>query len=336
MELKQGGVRPLLVDSYERVTDQLLTSAATANGDRVQAKVRLADAIHIGHLRGRVKQFALMAHLDFVIVDSVTSLPRFAVEFDGASHWEDPATRQRDRMKDALCEAARLPLLRISSEYTQRRGRWIVLSYAIDAFYLSEAFFRAQEQGQIPWDEPFDQGSFVVKDESGHLLFNTLDAPTRLRMLRHYEERRLPAWTPDIYVTRVGELGAVQAHAFLGLAPDRYLLGRVRLRNCLFQGTSPSEIADQLAMLEIGDLADRWLSGEPVACNGKTLARALDEVQQAIDAGGFLHCATGGAFSATGSPPRRVKVKLRSQVLEKGQPRPPTGSAPSYGASYID
>jgi hypothetical protein len=40
-------LRPLLVNRYERVTDRLLTAAALQNGDRLAAKVGLAEVLDV-------------------------------------------------------------------------------------------------------------------------------------------------------------------------------------------------------------------------------------------------------------------------------------------------
>jgi hypothetical protein len=123
------------------------------------------------------------------------------------SHWSDPKVRERDSLKDSLCEAAGLPLLRITSEFTRREGRQRVLDYVVEAFYLSEDFFKAQDQGAIPPDEPFDIGNFINRDDSGGLMFNTLDAPGRLRMLKHYEAKRLPSYAAHEFHTAVAAEG---------------------------------------------------------------------------------------------------------------------------------
>ncbi len=127
----------VLVNFHEKVTDRLLSTAAADNGDRLLAKVRLADVLEVEHLTGRAKHYALAAHLDFVMVHAETSAPRFAVELDGAQHWSDPVVQARDRNKDQLCELAGLPLLRITSDFTRREGRWTVLTYLVDAFSTS-------------------------------------------------------------------------------------------------------------------------------------------------------------------------------------------------------
>ena len=295
-------LRPLLVNRYERVTDRLLTAAADENGDRLAVKVGLADVLEVDPTSYADKEFALKAHLDFVMVSQATSRARFAVEFDGSQHFTDPKTRARDRRKDRLCEAAGLPLLRITSDYLQRRSKWVVLNYVIDAFYLSEAFYEAQVSGYIPGDEPFFPTSVLTTNDRGQIMFSALDAESRLRLFIHHENQRLPVYAPDEFVTRDPTTGAVHAVAFMAVAPNRYLIAQVRVRDFRFQGITPSEVAEQLAVAEIGYLADRWVEGEPVGQDQRQLVRVMQAVQGRIDQGGFLRCGTSTGTLEAGGP----------------------------------
>jgi very-short-patch-repair endonuclease len=304
-------LRPVLVNLHERATDRLLDDVVTGHGDRLLSKVRLADAIDADALTGRDKQYALSAHLDWLVVDARSSAPRFAVELDGIQHARDAKTRERDRIKGRLCEWAGLPLLRITSDYNRRVGHERVLTYVVDAFYMSEAFDEAQKNGIIPWDEPFDIASFIRRDSQGRPAFNTLDHDARIRMLDAWKAKRLPHYAPDEFATRDSETGETSVHTWLAVAPGRYLIAIVRVRSFLYEGIGASEVASQLAGAEMGDLVDRWLAGEAVACNRDELVRAMHEVQAAIDAGGFLSsgCSTG-SLSAGGRIPGDFTIKM--------------------------
>ncbi|WP_170182526.1 DUF2726 domain-containing protein [Blastococcus colisei] len=305
-------MKPVLVNHYEKVTDRLLTSEAADNGDRLLTKVRVADVLNVDHLTGRLKGYALSAHFDFLMVEAETSIPRFAVELDGAQHWNDARQRERDRMKDALCEGAGLPLARITSDFTHRRGRWRVLSYLVDAFYMSEGFYAAQQAGHVPWDEPFMIESVIVQDDDGRSSFYAFDTDAIDRLWAHYNARRLPTALPDTWTTAVKANGMVQAHAYVAVAENRYLVARVRVRDFRFQGISPGQIASQLVVAEVGDLAERWLSGEAVACDRRELMKVMGEVQQAIDAGGFLSSFTSGGSLVPGGPlPLDATIQMR-------------------------
>ena len=303
----------MLVNFYEKVTDRLLGTAAADHGDRLLAKVRLADVIEVEHLTGRAKSYGLSSHLDFVMVRADTSEPRFAVELDGAQHWRDPAVKERDRLKDDLCELAGLPLLRVTSAFTRQQGRWTVLTYLVDAFYFAQAFYEAQKSGSIPWDEPFDAGSFITADDDNQPNFNMLDAAARRRLWARQEAGSLPAAMPDTWLTSDAEERAVHAHAFLAVATDRYLIAHVRVRDFSFPGVGPGELAMQLAVLEVEELASQWLAGEPVASNGRDLAKAMAEVQRHIDARGFLGSATGGGLEPGGPMSFTIRVRFNNQ-----------------------
>jgi hypothetical protein len=188
-----------------------------------------------------------------------------------------------------------------------------VLTYVVDAFYLSEAFRAAQQAGNVPWDEPFDAASFLRRGDDDRLGFNTLDHEPRLQLLRMYEAGRLPFFAPDEWHTQDVEARAVQTHAWMAVASNRYLVARVRVRDFLFHGMSASELSSQLAVAEFTDLARRWLASEPVACDQRRLTRHMTEVQEAIDAGGFLGSGTGGAM--TDSDPLPTTINLRTSHL---------------------
>lgn len=309
----QSRLRPVLVNHYEKVTDRLLTAAAAESGDRLLTKVRLADVMEVGSWAGSAKWFGLSAHFDFVMVDAETSVPKFAVELDGAQHWTDPTTRRRDRLKDQLSEWAGLPLLRITSDFTRRRGRrWTVLSYAVDTFYLSEAFFAAQQSGQIPLDEPFLPFMFHRPNANGGFDVHALDHEARVMLEEAFEAGNLPSHVPDQYQTRDAEAGAVQSHAWMAVAPDRYLVSRARVRDFRFRGLRASELASQLALLDMADLAQQWMDGEPAACDHRTLVKYMTEVQDAIDAGGFCGSATGCALKPGGPVPMSITTRFRA------------------------
>lgn len=311
--VKRPATKNALVNFHEKVTDRLLKTAAADNSDRLLAKVRLADVIDLEHLTGRAKGYAMAAHLDFAMVNAETTAPRFAVELDGSHHWNDSVVRERDRLKDQLRELAGLPMLRIASDFTRREGRWTVLTYLVDAFYVAEAFYEAQARGSIPWDEPFHAVSFVVTGPDGGRAWNSLDARALEALRRHADAGRLPAGIPDVFMTAQRDEGAVLAHAFLAVAPGRYLVTRVMVRDFSFYGVTPSETADQLALVELGELAEQWLGGDAAACEARALLVAMAEVQANIDAGGFLGSAAGGGLAPGGPLPDSavINVSLR-------------------------
>ena len=304
--------KPVLVNLYEHKTDRLLTAAADEHGERLLTKVRVADVIDIDRLgvTGRARSYALAAHFDFVMVDEATR-PRFAVEFDGSLHRTDARTIERDAIKDHLCQAADLPLLRITSRFTMSDTRWPILTYLVDAFYKSEVFDEAQEAGLIDADEPFDAGTFLIRNPDGRLTFNTLDAEALLSLLQHWQAGRISSYGTESWITAVPDATGYQAHAWMAVAHDRYLISHVTIHPYRFAGVGPTELADQLATVEIAEMVDAWLTSpdQAVACDGRALGKAMREVQAAIDAGGFLGChGYSGALVAGGTVTETVRV----------------------------
>jgi hypothetical protein len=151
-----------LLNSYEEVTYERVREVAGRNGAHVFSKVRIADAIPLNNsgVSDADFSFALKAHLDFLVTDANYST-LFAVEFDGPTHRTD-TQQQRDRQKDTLMERFTLPLLRINANYLNRKYRDLdLLTYFVEVWFLRDAFFKAQESGHVPVDEPFDPASVL-------------------------------------------------------------------------------------------------------------------------------------------------------------------------------
>lgn len=115
----------------EPAVHTILLRQLTKKGYRIYPKVRLGDAIGKDsgdHLPSREFEYLMRAHLDFVVVKD--DMPIFGVEFDGQSHRE-PTAVERDVLKNRLCKAADLPLLRITSAEVSERDQHSVLDYML-------------------------------------------------------------------------------------------------------------------------------------------------------------------------------------------------------------
>lgn len=149
--------RKIISNSYEEATHEALRKAATEYGARVFSKVRVADALEVDRsgLPNSEYDYALRAHFDFLIADQDTRA-LFAVEFDGPHHETDPKTIARDALKRAVCDKLGLPLLRIDADYLRRRvGRFSLLGWLAEVWFMQEAYYAAQEAGSVPFDDPF-------------------------------------------------------------------------------------------------------------------------------------------------------------------------------------
>jgi hypothetical protein len=114
------------------------------------------------------------------------------VEYDGPLH-VDPRQHNRDEIKNEICRRAGLGILRIHARHVTKLYRGMsVLRWIVEVSELGKAFYEAQANGQVPYDEPFDPAMFVTGStgkgfpywlsasatQSIHDFFKTLD-PTR-------------------------------------------------------------------------------------------------------------------------------------------------------------
>ena len=100
----------------ERAFFSVLNQAAGEDW-RVFAKVRIADVLTpakgLNRSRWQSAFNAISAkHFDFVLCDPADVATKLAVELDDNSH-DRPSRRRRDRLVEAACASAGLPLLRV-------------------------------------------------------------------------------------------------------------------------------------------------------------------------------------------------------------------------------
>ena len=146
-----------LLNQSEAAALRELNTITARYGLIANAKVRVADVLPIegSGISAALYKYSLMAHFDFVITNE-EHIPQFAVEFDDPTH-DLPRSKARDEKKDALCRRFDFSFLRIKINYLPKvYNELSLLEWIIDVYYLQQAFFEAQEKGQIPYDEPFD------------------------------------------------------------------------------------------------------------------------------------------------------------------------------------
>ncbi|MFZ2754130.1 MAG: DUF2726 domain-containing protein, partial [Lysobacteraceae bacterium] len=147
-----------LLNHYEEITYGALTRVCESNGARVFPKVRVADVFPLQNSGIPPAHFTygLRSHFDFLVTDHDYQ-PQFSVEFDGPLHKTSAIQRQRDALKDDLCERFNHALLRVNSKYLKPNYRGLdLITYFVDAWFLEKAFDEAQRNGAVPYDEDFD------------------------------------------------------------------------------------------------------------------------------------------------------------------------------------
>lgn len=286
-------LRPVHVNLYERAADVHLRKVCEKEGARVLLKVRVADVVDLAAagLSGGVFTYGLKAHLDYLVVDEESSMPLFAVELDGYAAHSEPKQIENDRMKDAICAAGGLELLRVTNRSLDRFGPYRVLSYLVECWFLARAFDAAQERGEVPWDEPFIPKSFLtVNAESVRAEWPyAVNMPVRVRLQRLYEAGRLPSHVPQEgrMMLHADDADAeVGAYVLLALPEGLYLLAEAAVRSFRFRaGVGPDEIAQDLAMLELDGLLNGFERGDAVAVDG----RAVAELRVRTHGPGWVH-----------------------------------------------
>lgn len=154
-------VKRIYANNNEKLTHDIIREVCENCGADVYPKIRVADVLEIegSGISSEEYSYALKAHFDFVVCELDT--PIFAVEFDGESH-RNTDQRKRDELKNKLCEKFGFPLLRITSNYLQKKYRHLtLLEWCIESWFCWQSFCNAQEQGIIPLDEIFDMSSIV-------------------------------------------------------------------------------------------------------------------------------------------------------------------------------
>lgn len=158
--------RKRILNKQEERTKDILNDITNEYEAHVFVKNRVADVLEITNsgLSKNEKSYALMAHFDFVIMNK-DYMPEFAVEFDGLQHKYDAKSIYNDELKNNICRKLNFPLLRITSAYFEKIGRFpTILNWITELYFLRKAFDIAQEKGEIPLDEPWMWFSVIGYD----------------------------------------------------------------------------------------------------------------------------------------------------------------------------
>ncbi len=243
---------------HEEITHSRLRSVCEDYGASIAIKIRIADIMPIERsgISNEEYAFALRSHLDFLVFDSNRE-PLFAVEFDGPSH-QDPSQKRRDAIKNDLCEKFSLPLLRINSKSLQKKFRHMdILSWFIEIWFLAEGFYRAQKQGEIPYEEPFDPFHLSVSDRKMAFPFDlAYDVDSRIRTMYKTgiirDERRS-------YFVGTDEEGTYYGISYLKINDDLGVSAESVLRNQNFP--SQAEYSGDLQLM-LPDLLSAIMANE--------------------------------------------------------------------------
>lgn len=248
-------LKKILVNTYEAETDSELNKAAERWGARVFSKPDLKEVIDIDKGRKLLTReecnYAFMANFDFIVARS-DSTPIFAVEYDGSWHYSDPVTIERDRKKNAICEKFGFPLFRIDSNYLKRIGKFSVIGWLTELWFIYEMWCEAQQEGRIPQDEPFMFFSIVGYDPF---------IASRAFIQKLYEKSCILTPVPGIEMA-VDKRGYATAMAWVKVADNVIIPGHAK---CLFfrvPSIDPSELAEELAVVDARENLEKYFRGK--------------------------------------------------------------------------
>ena len=247
--------RPLL-SANERPAERVLQEVGERHGFRIFPQVKLSQVIHDlpPGLTNREWNYATRATFDFVVCHAETLIPDFAVELDDGTHWQ-ASVRQRDRMKDTICERAGFELLRIEAQHLVEGplGRRL-LEYLIDARDYCRNIYDLQQQGSLPWDEIFDYRLVADGMSDGHINYvNDLTGPT-IRAVRAAYERGLLSECIVHTLSFDWSSGWSEAWAWIKVRDALFLFASTRVRSysMFFCSISPDDLAADLSTAVIG------------------------------------------------------------------------------------
>ena len=275
-----GRPRPLLVNGHEVNTDKALERAAAAAGYRIAPKVRVADVLPISGsgLSSADYGYALRSHFDWVVTEGEERNPQFAVEFDGASH-SSPAVATRDAMKDRITNHFGFPLLRIDGTFMRHVRKRPLLEILVEAWSAYQGFLRAQEAGEIAWDEPWMyQALFEADPETGKLRpALAIDAAGRGLVRQLFERGVCRSFQPTSLIQFGWGRSIIESFAMVELTDGTFVTGRSKLRSYNFEAIPAWELADDLAIDSLRMNLRLWMDSHDVAVDAEIVKRIRDE-----------------------------------------------------------
>lgn len=248
--------RKKLFNPHEKASYINLTKIGIHFDVKVENKMRIADVLNINSsgLSPEEYTYALKAHFDFVIYDN-EDLPLFGVELDGSLHDKDNRVIKNDILKNNICERFSFPLLRINAAFVTRKIKDLsLLSWIIEVWFLGQAFFKQQEQGFIPKDEIFDY-NFVVKPfmKNGIIDGDFAYDLSRNEVVFINKCRREGIIARVNFAAYEDQLGFTNGIIVASIDDKKGILSRVRVKTFNFYPPSPSDIVENLVIIDIAN-----------------------------------------------------------------------------------
>ncbi len=255
------------INRPERTAFKDAASVAAAHGASVHLHTKLTDLVPPAS--GDDYDWSTRAHVDLVVRDDEDGLqPLVAIEVDGRSHTQNAQTIYRDRLKDALLRDAGIDVVRVKADAAQRpHGKERMTAYLLTLWFASRAFYAAQEDGLVAYDESFFHPfTFTVDETTGRR--ESLDPTLRIRSRLQSDsaENGIPVcWIPQEWHRTDPVTTDTVARVILPLTDEQFLLVEAVVAGMNIPGVRPADIAGQLALEQIEADYDGWLSGDATA-----------------------------------------------------------------------
>lgn len=284
---------------HEEATHIRLRETCQKYGASVYPKLRLADVLPIesSGITDDLYRYALQAHFDFVITDDAHT-PLFSVEFDGPLHREEMHIA-RDEKKNNLCKIFDFPILRINARYLNKKYRnFDLLSWFVEVWFFREEFFKAQEQGLIPWDEPCDPMLIMRLPGRKERFPLWLSADQLIKIQKLAKEKKIKDFAPTMWIG-ADDYGNYHGIMWLWIDEKSGVVTHSAMRAQNYPVVE-GEILSELLIFQLYDELSRVLKGEayPVAIDTINMrVKDYTEKYQMMMAGG-LHLPPGNPFKA--------------------------------------
>jgi len=283
--------RKKLFNLHEEASYIHLSKNASQFSAKVENKMRIADVLNIkaSGLSDEEYRYALQAHYDFVIYDN-GNYPLFAVEFDGPFHENDANVIKKDILKNNICEKLIFPLLRINADFlTKKINNLSLLSWVIEVWFFGQEFFKQQEQGFIPKDEPFDY-NFVMKP---FLKDGSIDVDFPYNLSRN-AIIFINNCRKESIISRVNfkayedKLGFTYGIIIASVGDKKGIMSKVRVKSFNFYPPSPSDIVEELVIIDIANKIKRFIENKEKCLDSQPVYDFLNKIQFNSDNFTFL------------------------------------------------
>lgn len=283
-----------LVNHYEELTFGTLKPTCERHGAHVFPKVRLGDVFPLSGsgISNEQYSYALRAHFDFLITDS-NYHPLFSVEFDGPLHKTNSRQKERDGLKNELCKTFSHSLLRINANYLSKKYRGLdLLTYFVEAWFLSEAFDKAQQNGIVPYEEDFDM-TFIISDESRTEAkwpyWISLDI--QITFQKMHKDGLIGQMAPS-YTVGVDDEGNYRCLAWIVIDAKNLLAISTGIQAQKFQAVSLCDLIEMLSMFELYEKLQETLKNGNRRLQDRKFfyEKTLTQFESKYRAAGSGHC----------------------------------------------